>query len=655
MFKLAKRARQFVRHPFRVAAEPFRAAEQVASKATHVKPQPGERSILVWQWTGHKYRIRAIAFLLINMALFGGLGCFTFWLRTGNYSPLTQENYWQCWKEAFSPTHVPPVTLIDFLTYPIPVDQAPLMLIIVGLVLASLTAIPILVSMLYRFPCALPFTLIICFIAVVPWLAITVTFCCFLARWRPLRFSFHYATALISLLPLVAYYALATRGSGLSSPTTGPMEMAALYLPWVLALIGACIVMAIVLIVAKVVNYRPGAIVPSMVVLFAVPVILFETQVGRDELYYRLLEVRYGPRSTEYFVDYADASRTVEHIAERRLKALRKENPGADLASVTEQVQLVMELQWSQVRPDLAVAEEQLTEGQWEAVRQCDKFLARYPHSRYCPNVLYLKGRVLDMRVDRAYFRQKSILRHYWDFPCEASLDTWKALRERQESPLWGVAAYRVALLEARRGNVDAAVTTLTALLEKNARWQQRSETSSGSASWTSFFAKRPPVHALDVDPLAVLLEARKLHSLIVNNRDPAYRDLPLITLLRLNPRHPMYQANLKELLAEIPNRYPLTRLRDNIEVLIASESAGASKSRRIELLKSCLVTFSRQPGSDALPQARFELGMAYKEDSRFEEARAAFEELCRDTPDSPWAAEARKQLAAMGVGRNSG
>lgn len=159
----------------------------------------------------------------------------------------------------------------------------------------------------------------------------------------------------------------------------------------------------------------------------------------------------------------------------------------------------------------------------------------------------------------------------------------------------------------------------------------------------------------LDVDPPAVLLEARKLYSLITNNRDPQYGDLPLVTLLRFNPRHAAYQSNLRQLLEEIPSKYPLTHLSDNLEVLIASESAGASRSRRIELLKSCVVRFSRDPESDALPMAKFALGMAYKEDSRFEDARRILEELSRERADSPWATEARQQLAAMGIGRGQG
>ena len=85
-----------------------------------------------------------------------------------------------------------------------------------------LTAIPILVSMLYRFPFSLIFTAIIAFVTVFPWLAITVTFCCFLARWRPFRFQFRFATALLALLPVALYYAMATRNADVIEHLTAP-------------------------------------------------------------------------------------------------------------------------------------------------------------------------------------------------------------------------------------------------------------------------------------------------------------------------------------------------------------------------------------------------------------------------------------------------
>jgi tetratricopeptide (TPR) repeat protein len=315
-----------------------------------------------------------------------------------------------------------------------------------------------------------------------------------------------------------------------------------------------------------------------------------------------------------------------------------------------------MEVQWSAIEPELSIqemrVEEDFTEEQQAAVNDCDEFLSDYPHSRYAPNVLYLKGRALDMRVDRAYFRKTAILRHYLDFPSEASLSTWEQLLKRQDSPLWLVAAHRVALLDGRRGEIDKAVAVLESLLGWRARTQTQPDGGPGVGSAASFFSKRPASRALDVDPAAVLLAAQKLYLLISNNRDPQQNDLPLVTLLRFDPRHPMYRVNLQQMLDDIPSKYPLTPLCDNLKTMIAADRSNPP-GRRIELLRACVEWDSHAPVGDALPMAKLELGVAYKDAGRLEEARATLESLCKDHSESPWAVDARQQLAAMGVGRN--
>jgi len=388
MSKVLGPIRKTVMHPRRQIQRGIRLVREGAER-TSEPPPPRD----VWHWTTRKYRIRAAVLLLVNATLFAGLGCFTFWLRTGHYTPFTGQPYWQMWQNAFNPNSSEQITLIDFLLYPIPVDQVPMMMPIVGLVLASLTTIPILVSMLYRFPYSLIFTAIIAFVAVVPWLAITVTLCCFLARWRPLQFSFRLATGLISMLPLVAYYALATKGVSAVGQRL-PLDMAKLYVPWVIALIGACMVMAIVLMIARVVNYRPGAIAPLMTVLFAVPVVLFEAKVGRDELYYRLLQFDYGPNSSTHFLDHLDAAKLIQRVAERRMDELN--DPKMTMDSLLEQVQLDVQLRLATGRaPEdvVRLINEDFALEQYQAVRACREFCEKYPNSRYRPNALYLQGR----------------------------------------------------------------------------------------------------------------------------------------------------------------------------------------------------------------------------------------------------------------------
>lgn len=649
MARLVKPVIRAIEHPRR---QTHRLARSVWRTTVGATDEAAPRD--VWKWTAPKYRYRTLGLLLLNAALFAGLGFFTFWLRTGAYGPFSEENYWHAWWEVFDPTSDQQVTLMDFLLRPIPVDQVPIMTIIAGLVLASLTAIPILISMLYRFPFSLIFTAIIGFVALFPWLAITITFCCFLARWKPLRFNFRFATALLSMLPVLVYYALATRDAP-ALEHLPPVEIARLYLPWVFALIAACTVMGIVLGIARLVNDRPGAIAPLMAIMFVLPIALFQAKVGRDELYYRLIEKQFGPASTTHFVDDIDASETIERIARARLEAA--DSKEISLASMEEQVRFLLQFQFNTISEEwnaqASSTNEAYAQQQYEAVTACDKFLRKYPRSRYCPNVLYLKGRAIDMRVDRELFRRKGILRHYEDFPNMASKSAWEQLVERHsDSPLASVARYRLALLRVRSGDVDGAVAVLRQLVKGSGQVRQQSTQPEQAASIWALFAKRPASSALGVNPSEVAMQGRKLLALVEANRDPQQNDLALRVLMSFDPRSSMYASNLRQLLRDIDTKYPLTLLRDNLEVMLAS--AEASQSLRMKALEACVQKLAREPGSDAYPQAQYELGVAYQADDRMAEARAIFEAILAKESNSPWAAEARRKVAEMGMAANN-
>ena len=629
MVQIFKAIREGIRRP-RKAAETVRRA--AISDADHTPPQD------VWEWVGSKYRVRSVILLLVNAVLFAGLGCFTYWLRTGEISPFFADDYWAVWWKAFDPTHDQQLTLIDYLLYPIPVNQVRFMMVIMGLVLASLTAIPILVSMLYRFPFSLIFTLIICFVAVLPWLALVVTLCCWLARWKPLRFSFRYATALIALIPVVGYYAMATRGStallGLS-----PMESAELYLPWVLALIAACTVMAIVLLIARWVNHRPGAIAPLLAVMFAMPVVLFEARVGRSELYYRLLKAHFGPYSKTHFVDNVDATELIVRMAEQRLA--QTEEPGATLAVMIEQVKVAM-------LPATGLA---FLEEQDEAIFACRAFRQQYPASRYIPNALYIEGRARDMRFDRKCFSAQMRIRYYQDFPRDSSKPVWRELdRRHAQSPLSTVGGYRLAMLETRDGNVDQAVEVLEGVIERGVDIARASTQPAEAGGLADLLTRQPPADSLDVDSKIWVQESRKLRELLVNNRDHHQKDKALQRLFRLDPRHERYRRNLQRLLADIRAGRLTTRLQDNVQLLLALESTKDSQSLRIDRLKAVIEEFSRLEDGDALPRAQYELGLAYQVDNRPDEASQVYARVIREFGDTSWALEAKGRLAAMGV-----
>jgi hypothetical protein len=162
--------------------------------------------------------------------------------------------------------------------------------------------------------------------------------------------------------------------------------------------------------------------------------------------------------------------------------------------------------------------------------------------------------------------------------------------------------------------------------------------------------ARQPASSSLDVDVETTSLEIAKLLDLLTSNRDVDRKDFPLLHLLRLDPRHPLYHANLLALLEQVTTEYPQSRLKDNIEVFVARSEP--SPSRRISALSQCVETLARDANSDVLPWARYELGMAYQGDKRPDDARQAFEAVRRLHPGSPWSADASRRLAAMPPGR---
>lgn len=620
------------------------------------KPDP--TSCDVWRWTKPKYRTRSVMLLLVNAILFAGLGCFTYWLRTGELNPFATEDYWGQIGAAFDPTRDQQVTLIDFLIYPIPAQRVPMMRIVIALVLASLTAIPILVSMLYRFPFSLIFTAIVAFVAVVPWLAITVTFCCYLARWKPLRFSFRFATALIALSPTVLYYLQATRNASVVE-FLPPIEVAKLYMPWVMALLAACLVMAIVLLIARIVNYRPGAIAPLLAVMFAVPVVLFEAAVGRDELYYRLLEARFGSGERACFPTQVDVGEVVERVVQERWALARQRDPHVDPQAIREQVEsaLAIELAIGQTsRGDVArrVALD-FYDRREIAIDEARWFQERFPQSRYVPNAIFLEGRAIDMRLERELtrFQGKLVLRYYEDFPAEASRPVWRRLYTRfPDSPLASVAAYRLALLNARAGQIGEAITLLQDLVQ---RFGQAEATDAASTPWaglSGFFSRTSPAGSLDVRPAVVAHEGDKLLAMLQANRvvdlEPEYEYPVLQRLFGLDPHHAYYRRNLEILLNDISRRpdYSATRLRDNIEVLHAS--LDPSMTRRMRELQLLIDRLADEGDGEAVARAKFELGAAYQQDNLLADAREVFVGLQDEHPNSPWAREAARRVASM-------
>jgi len=590
----------------------------------------------VWSRTSSKHRARAVLLLVVNVVLFAALACFAFWIRQGEYIAPRVDGYWRLLISTMG--YKGDATLANFVLFPIRVDQVPMHGVVVGLMLAALVSVPILISILYRFFACIPFILAVAFLAVMPWLAITLTGACILASVRPFRFRFRYASALLGLVLVLLYFYGASRQTPAPVDQYAPQDRLKFMGPWVLATIGSCLMMGGVLLLARVVDYRPGVVAPSLLVFFIVPMILFAQHVGPDELYYRLLERRMRQRFAPM-----DLSQWFEQLVHRSWVA--RPSPRPELQTVRQSVELQLSLAMD---PELDPRNILLADFA-DLIEECDWFLYAFPQSRYAVNVLYLRGRAMDARIDQTAFDQRRELRLYDDFPADRSETTWKmVVYNAPRSSMAAVARYKLALLAARHRRMDDARSLLRELI---ALYGSK-DTASTDSEPSGVLVSKPPDVSLEVPVDRVVADAHRLIALLENNLDdPRYAERPFcgsrpgeprkFGYLQLDPRHTMYRRQLLRIISA--DGYPGCLLADNIALQAALEIDDAQE--RASALQRCM---QRYPEGDAYSEILFRLGVAYDELGEPTRARETLERLVRDYPDDTWVQPARDRLRSI-------
>lgn len=599
----------------------------------------------VWSRTSPKYRRRAALMLLLLALLFAGLCCFMFWLRTGVYCPWQHDAYSELMARSFRPTGGDQVTLNDFLTSPISVYDVQIHGVIMGLLFASLCSVPILVALLYRYPYSLPFGVMVVFLASMPWLGITVMLGCGLTTLKPFRFQFRYASALVALIPVGVYFVSASwEPAGASAQPV--RHLALLYAPWVLALLSSCVICAVGLGSAKLIGYRPGGIPPVLAMLFAIPVILFHTQVGRDELEFRVLVQEIGPISATMFRT-VDVGELANRIASHRWSETQGE-------SFDQLQREALEEQTDQI---LLEAEE----NRLRAVAMCDAFLEKFPDSHHAASVLFLKGRALDQQIqeDRLLRDRRAEFRS--DLPSGTSQRTWEVMvKAFPTNPLTSSAMHKLAILKARQGKMDEAVRLLDDLLARFDISQASTQpVDVPESQWrATVFRKKPAYEGLGVDSRIIVKQARELRELIIACRNDERRPLrdvfetstretedellhPLQLMLTFDRSSARYAWNLENLARLFPESETAGYVR--------LELAGMERavSRRIQRYEDAAEALAGRPSGAV---ALFRLGEALQRDSLIDEARTIYDHLSRSYPNSFWTQEAQERLSSLSM-----
>ena len=267
-----------------------------------------------------RHAVRAALLLFLNLLLFSGLCIFIHWLHVARAFDFSWRSYIEplkFWGEQAQ-------TLNDFVIYPISVEQNLMHGVVLGLLVASIVAVPISVAILYRFAYALPFIAAVLVFAHMPWMALTLVGSCILAAVKPFRLSFRFGAALVGMLPVIVYLYLAMQGAPQQLGTySSPDQKLLLSAPWLLAILAACAMLGIIMAFSRIANYRRGAVAPVMAIMFATPAILFARYVGFDEVSYRVLESVYGPRAPMFAT--RDVSGDIFSLIEERLESADRE------------------------------------------------------------------------------------------------------------------------------------------------------------------------------------------------------------------------------------------------------------------------------------------------------------------------------------------
>lgn len=601
-----------------------RADAPIDAAVATVEPPP--ELVDVWARTEPRYRVRAAILYVLNLLLFAGVCSFTYWLSRLRMFDFSLESY-------LGPARfwVPSYNLTDFILSPINVVQFPEHGVVLGLLIASIVAVPILISILYRFPYALPFVGSVLLFAHLPWMCATLLGSCVLASVRPFRMQFRFGSALLGLMPVVAYLYLANGGNELLEEAS-PTERLLLMAPWILAILAAALMIATVLVISWLVNYRPGGVAPVVAVMFATPVVLFHARVGVDELKYRALEARCGPQSSQF--------QPVQDLDPELRELVGK------FASDPE----YLSRYWSDLLGALGGEPGPINSAVWEhllveflaerhdAFEDAKAFIADHPRSRYVPNALFIQARTLDTRLAMHPSEPPRRRELYSDFPHVQSESVWLALLNgHPHSPLSIAAGYRLAQLHLRRGEVDAALAKLDAAQRIAASLAGNPASQPAKGEWLK---RLPPETSLNFQAGPYLVDARRLASQIRDNRDdPKYGNQPLAELASLDPRRSEYRRELTVL----TEAYRDAKLYDNL--LVRRALVDPDIERRAEELARLIPTLT---SGDALPEAQYHLAdieLQRGGETGRERGIARLREIVSRFGDSVWAIEAADRL----------
>ncbi len=578
----------------------------------------------IWSRPGEWAHQRAYIFLFINFVVYAGLNTFLFWIHRAKLFDFSWASYTVMYHK----------TLIDFLFYPISLSEAPVLIPILGMLMAIIIAVPILVSQLYGFRYSIAFPFCVLILAHLPMLSLFLLISCMVASISKEQIPFKFGVTLIGLSPIVLYFYIATRGAGVLRLKS--IDPTLLYAPWVLAFLAASGISASVLAAAKLLKYRPGGILISMIPFFVIPGILFNIYIGRDQLEFRLMAYRYIPGKSMTFTP-VDLSGPVFDATIKKWRRYKIH----DLQEIVDLARFEFPFA-SHVR---------LQKDRHKVISACEHFRKSYPKSKFMPNVLYVLGLAQDMRFDYTVLRKKWMLEYHTNLVSPQSRSTWLKLFHDYPNSIYSLPAmFRLSVLAVREGNITRARELLQRLIKFSKHMKDTAASRPASRQPKSFiglFAEPTQTDIPQINLPRIIERAQELLALINNNADDkVFGAKPLAELMRLDPAHPRYRDHLLELAIKFSG----AKLHDNLLVRYAMEASDPKE--REKLLRRYVKLFK---GTDAGAEALYHLarlmqsfGLVNIDPQSYNQAEEYYRTLIHDYPNSIFASRAKKQLKSL-------
>jgi len=586
----------------------------------------------------------ALAAFAVTCLFWSKIVAGSFW--SFDYTTATSAEFWD---------------LSRFVTTGVTIFEYPAQIHVLGLLMGIMAVGPVLISQLLSFRYCVPFILAVLFLADLPGFAVCLLISCFGAACRPLRFRSRFTAIALCTAPQLLYW-----GYFGTTKIGDPIRWGFSYTPWISAWIIAMAVAGLVLGIGHYTRYRPGLLLVCILLVLSTAVVVFNVEIGFDELDYQLYVAKNNPEQVDEFHEHSITKALDETITD---PAFRKYLAGffypTEPIPLREELKKEIQVQLTLDRwPSWFAVPEYL---QYQAKRQWllqhyDLFIARRPKSSRMPIALYYKALLSEYRPDIAKLALNETLSFYSDYPHRETLPTWYRLYDEfGDSPESLEARYRISLYLAGQGEFEKAdqllqqaQTNLAAQLEKinELRKKPRKDT------FFSMFS--PPADTVMADFKLAELQTKlnQLHSLIsLENRTGTVASAKrLAAFIALNHHDADYAGALEQLLEQMGEKDPL---RDNILLakakLIPDEQLRAEKLTQLhqkfqdtdagmqalyELARLKMELWRRQDDSDAEQKKQKKKYLA--------DAKATLTDFISKYPEGIFAAQAAKNLDSL-------